>query len=172
MKRDCPRMRLRSSGFSIRTEENSTPTPLSGGSSWRLDRGGGAERQGGVVARFVELRRHTDNDGDVLTAEGVRAALDIGRRPSGDYHVLVSTGAQRATHTLACFLAALGPRGPATDDEANPGLDGVANCRSVGRRGAAPPLAFGRARRPPLRPLRRAVERRARGCAGRRGGGF
>jgi len=65
------------------------------------------------VARFVELRRHTDNDGDVLTAEGVRAALDIGRRLSGDYHVLVSTGAQRATQTLACFLAALGQRVPA-----------------------------------------------------------
>ena len=30
------------------------------------------------MARFVELRRHTDNDGDVLTAEGVAAALRLG----------------------------------------------------------------------------------------------
>jgi len=64
------------------------------------------------VARYVELRRHTDNDGDVLTPEGVRAALDIGRRLSGAYHVLVSSGAQRATQTLGCFLAGLGQRVP------------------------------------------------------------
>jgi broad specificity phosphatase PhoE len=64
------------------------------------------------VAREIELRRHTDNDGDVLTAEGVRAALDIGSRLAGGYEVAVSTGAQRATQTLACFLAALGERVP------------------------------------------------------------
>jgi broad specificity phosphatase PhoE len=64
------------------------------------------------VARYAELRRHTDNDGDVLTAEGVRAALDIGRRLSRDYHVLVSSGAQRATQTLGCVLAALGQTVP------------------------------------------------------------
>jgi hypothetical protein len=28
------------------------------------------------MARYVELRRHTDNDGDALTEEGVRAARD------------------------------------------------------------------------------------------------
>jgi broad specificity phosphatase PhoE len=60
------------------------------------------------VAREIELRRHTDNDGDVLTPEGVRAALEIGSRLAGGYEVAVSTGAQRATQTLACFLAALG----------------------------------------------------------------
>ena len=64
------------------------------------------------MARYVELRRHTDNDGDVLSADGVRAALDIGRRLDGNYQVLVSTGAQRATQTLACFLAALGQQVP------------------------------------------------------------
>jgi broad specificity phosphatase PhoE len=64
------------------------------------------------VVRQVELRRHTDADGDVLTADGVRAALAIGERLRGDYHVGVSTGAQRATQTLACFLAALGRRVP------------------------------------------------------------
>jgi broad specificity phosphatase PhoE len=59
------------------------------------------------VARYVELRRHTDSDDDVLTEEGVRAALEIGGRLSGPYALLVSSGAQRATQTLACFACAL-----------------------------------------------------------------
>jgi broad specificity phosphatase PhoE len=59
------------------------------------------------VARYVELRRHTDSDGDPLTEEGVRAALEIGRRLTGPYALLVSSGAQRATQTLACFACAL-----------------------------------------------------------------
>jgi phosphohistidine phosphatase SixA len=58
------------------------------------------------MAKYVELRRHTDADGDVLTLEGVRAAVEIGSRLEGSYEVLFSTGAQRATQTLACFLAA------------------------------------------------------------------
>jgi broad specificity phosphatase PhoE len=60
------------------------------------------------MARSVELRRHTDNDGDVLTEEGVAAALRIGGGLAGGYRLGVSTGAQRATQTLACFLAGLG----------------------------------------------------------------
>jgi broad specificity phosphatase PhoE len=64
------------------------------------------------VGREIELRRHTDADGDVLTAEGVRSALAIGARLSGDYDLAVSTGAQRATQTLACFLAALARQVP------------------------------------------------------------
>ena len=60
------------------------------------------------MSREVELRRHTDADEDVLTAEGVAAVLEIGRRLRGGYHLAVSSGAQRATQTLACFLAALG----------------------------------------------------------------
>jgi broad specificity phosphatase PhoE len=60
------------------------------------------------MARSVELRRHTDADGDVLTEDGVRKALAIGASLEGDYDLAVSTGAQRATQTLACFLAALG----------------------------------------------------------------
>ena len=59
------------------------------------------------MPRYVELRRHTDNDGDALTEEGVRAALEIGRSLAGGYTLLVSTGAQRATQTLACFAAML-----------------------------------------------------------------
>lgn len=64
------------------------------------------------MARYIELRRHTDADGDVLTPEGVRAATEIGARLRGGYDLLVSTGAQRATQTLACFLAALSERVP------------------------------------------------------------
>jgi len=50
------------------------------------------------MARYVELRRHTDADGDVPTPEGVRAATEIGARLRDGYDLLVSTGAQRATH--------------------------------------------------------------------------
>ena len=62
------------------------------------------------MAKYVELRRHTDNDGDVLTPDGVRAAIEIGARLTGGYDLLVSTGAQRATQTLACFLSGLGEK--------------------------------------------------------------
>jgi broad specificity phosphatase PhoE len=64
------------------------------------------------MAKYVELRRHTDAEGDVLTPEGVRAATRIGAQLDGGYDLLVSTGAQRATQTLACFLAALGEQVP------------------------------------------------------------
>jgi broad specificity phosphatase PhoE len=64
------------------------------------------------MAKYVELRRHTDADGDVLTPEGVRTAVEIGSRLTGGYDLLVSTGAQRATQTLACFLAGLGEKVP------------------------------------------------------------
>jgi broad specificity phosphatase PhoE len=64
------------------------------------------------MAKYVELRRHTDADGDVLTPDGVQAALEIGSRLTGAYDLLVSTGAQRATQTLACLLAGLGEKVP------------------------------------------------------------
>jgi len=64
------------------------------------------------VAKEIELRRHTDADEDILTAEGVAAALAIGAQLQGGYHLAVSSGAQRATQTLACFLAALGEQVP------------------------------------------------------------
>jgi hypothetical protein len=51
--------------------------------------------------RYVELRRHTDNEGDRLTSQGVADAEAIGRgqlqRP---YVAFVSTGAARATQML------------------------------------------------------------------------
>ena len=65
------------------------------------------------MAKYVELRRHTDDDDDALSDEGVRQALEIGAGLEGGYEVMVSTGAQRATQTLACFLAALGQKVPA-----------------------------------------------------------
>jgi broad specificity phosphatase PhoE len=64
------------------------------------------------MSREIELRRHTDADGDVLTNEGVAAALEIGARLRGGYQLAISTGAQRATQTLACFLAAIGVQVP------------------------------------------------------------
>ena len=65
------------------------------------------------MAREIELRRHTDADGDALTAAGIAAALEIGAGLRGDYDLAVSSGAQRATQTLACFLAALDGQVPA-----------------------------------------------------------
>jgi len=59
------------------------------------------------MARYVELRRHADSNGDLLTEEGVRTALEVGRRLTGPYVLLVSSGAQRATQTLACFACML-----------------------------------------------------------------
>jgi broad specificity phosphatase PhoE len=63
-----------------------------------------------MTTKTVELRRHTASDGDVLTAEGIVAAVAIGEKLKSDYGLLVSSGAQRATQTLACFLAGLGRR--------------------------------------------------------------
>ncbi len=64
------------------------------------------------MAKYVEVRRHTDDEGDALSEEGVRQALEIGAALQGDYDVFVSTGAQRATQTAGCFLAGLGQRVP------------------------------------------------------------
>lgn len=64
------------------------------------------------MVKRVELRRHTAADDDVLTPEGVRHALDVGRGLEGEYDLAISSGAQRATQTLACFLAGSGLRVP------------------------------------------------------------
>jgi phosphohistidine phosphatase SixA len=64
------------------------------------------------MAKEIELRRHTDSEGDVLSKEGVQAALELGADLRGGYQLLVSSGAQRATQTLACFVCALGERVP------------------------------------------------------------
>lgn len=64
------------------------------------------------MSKTVELRRHTAADGDVLTDEGVRAALGIGVRLATDYDIVISSGAQRATQTAACLLAGSGKKVP------------------------------------------------------------
>lgn len=64
------------------------------------------------MAKYAELRRHTDNEDDALTPDGVRQAMEIGRSLEENYELLVSSGAQRATQTLACFLAAIGKAVP------------------------------------------------------------
>ncbi len=58
--------------------------------------------------KTIELLRHTANDGDALTPDGVTAAIEIGRRLVGGYSLAVSSGAQRATQTIGCLLAGLG----------------------------------------------------------------
>ena len=51
--------------------------------------------------RYVELRRHTDSDGDALTPDGISAAEAIGRdHLNPPYAAFVSTGAARATQML------------------------------------------------------------------------
>ena len=51
--------------------------------------------------RYVELRRHADNDGDALTPDGISAAEAIGRdHLNPPYAAFVSTGAARATQML------------------------------------------------------------------------
>lgn len=62
------------------------------------------------MSRTLRLLRHTDNDGDVLTDDGIAAALRIGERLDGEYALAASTGAQRATQTVACIVAHPGIR--------------------------------------------------------------
>lgn len=59
--------------------------------------------------RLVELRRHTDNDGDALSEQGVRDAEAIGRDGiHPPYAAFVSTGAGRATEMLTILRRAAG----------------------------------------------------------------
>ncbi len=59
--------------------------------------------------RYVELRRHTDNEGDRLTPRGVADAEMIGREGlHPPYAAFVSTGAARATQMLEILRHAAG----------------------------------------------------------------
>jgi hypothetical protein len=59
--------------------------------------------------RYVELYRHTDNDGDTLTSEGVAAAEQIGReRVRPPYAFFGSSGAHRATAMVEILRRAVG----------------------------------------------------------------
>ena len=62
------------------------------------------------MVKTVELRRHTASDGDRLTSEGIAAAVEIGKQLADSYDLLISSGALRATQTLACFVAGAGKR--------------------------------------------------------------
>ena len=68
--------------------------------------------------RYVELRRHTDNDGDRLTDAGVAAAHAIGLdRLHPPYAAFVSTGALRATQMLEILRHAAGDEDVPVVDE-------------------------------------------------------
>jgi hypothetical protein len=59
--------------------------------------------------RYVELRRHTDNDGDRLSVQGLADAEAIGRTDlHPPYALFVSTGAERATEMLHILRSAAG----------------------------------------------------------------
>jgi phosphohistidine phosphatase SixA len=54
--------------------------------------------------RYVELRRHTDNDGDRLTEQGIADAEALGRDAlNPPYSSFVSSGAARATEVITIF---------------------------------------------------------------------
>lgn len=62
--------------------------------------------------RRLEIRRHakkgTELGGDSLSSEGIEQAHRLGRSIRVGYTHLYSSGAQRATQTLACILAGMG----------------------------------------------------------------
>jgi phosphohistidine phosphatase SixA len=59
--------------------------------------------------RYVELRRHTDNDNDKLSEQGIADAEAIGRTGlHPPYAAFVSTGAERATQMLKILRRAAG----------------------------------------------------------------
>ena len=59
--------------------------------------------------KYVEMRRHTDNDGDKLSEEGRAAAEEIGRTGlHAPYDLFVSTGAARANEMIEILRAAAG----------------------------------------------------------------
>ena len=60
------------------------------------------------MSKTIDLRRHFKNDGDVLSPEGVAAAVKAGKAMTGRYRLAVSSGAQRATQAVACLLAGHG----------------------------------------------------------------
>jgi broad specificity phosphatase PhoE len=59
------------------------------------------------MTRTLDLIRHTANEGDRLTPEGVAAAVELGRGMEGEYRFIASSGAQRATQTAGCVLAGM-----------------------------------------------------------------
>lgn len=59
--------------------------------------------------KYVEIRRHTDNDGDQLSPDGQAAAEEIGRTGlHPPYDLFVSTGAARANQMVEILRTAAG----------------------------------------------------------------
>src|SRR5437763_15978231 len=92
------------------------PSDLPGGQgAWR-DRGNDEHDRAttgqDLLMRYVELRRHTGNEGDRLTPQGAAAAERIRRgRPHPAYAASESTGAARATQTPAVAPRPAGQQG-------------------------------------------------------------
>jgi len=56
--------------------------------------------------RRLTFLRHTQNDGDVLTLQGIAAAVQIGEQfAATTFSLVVVSGAQRTAQTAACVLA-------------------------------------------------------------------
>jgi broad specificity phosphatase PhoE len=70
--------------------------------------------------RYVELRRHTDNDGDQLTPQGALDAEAMADRLNPPYAAFVSTGAARCTQMLEILRRAAGQEEVPISEE--PGL--------------------------------------------------
>lgn len=62
--------------------------------------------------RYLELRRHGDNDGDALTETGRATAERVGHSLEGPYDAVFSSPAKRAAETIAWFLRGLGQQLP------------------------------------------------------------
>jgi broad specificity phosphatase PhoE len=60
------------------------------------------------LVRQLELRRHTDNDGDALTETGIRDAEQLGMQLRPNYALFASTGAHRATQMAEILRRAVG----------------------------------------------------------------
>ena len=100
--------------FTTRASHHASgPSHLPGGQdAWR-DRGNDEHDRAttgqDLLMRYVELRRHTDNEGDRLTPQGVADAEMIGRGGlHPPYAAFVSAGAARATQMLEILRHAAG----------------------------------------------------------------
>lgn len=62
--------------------------------------------------RYLELRRHADNEGDALTPEGRTTAERVGRSMEGPFDGVFTSPAKRAAMTAAWLLRGLGQQLP------------------------------------------------------------
>ncbi|HEX6208535.1 MAG TPA: phosphoglycerate mutase family protein [Actinomycetota bacterium] len=62
--------------------------------------------------RYLELRRHADNEGDALTEAGKATAERVGRSMEGPFDGVFTSPAKRAATTAAWFLRGMGQQLP------------------------------------------------------------